>query len=138
MGGVSLDELDAPGDPALSQPAQAPQAGTLAARPPYTFFPQTGTQGRDLFIINYVDLSGSLYDIGKPGLDYECTTYSYLGHNGHDSGIEGFRVQDISVPVFAALNGTIYDAHDGEDDHQTVNLQGRPANYVTLSHGSGY
>lgn len=141
MSGGGDDAVEAPGDPALTAPtavARDPRPRPLAARPPYTFYPQAGIQGLDLFISNYVDLNGAAYDITAPGLDYECTTYSYQGHSGHDSIIEGFREQAIGVPVFAALDGTVTVAEDGEFDEQTTNLAGREANYVTLSHPDGY
>ena len=141
MGGGGGDQVEAQGDPALTSPAPVvrnPRPSPLAARPPYTFFPQAGIPGRDLFTSNYVDLNGASYDITAPGLDYECTDYSYQGHSGHDSIIEGFREQAIGVPVFAALDGTVTSAHDGEFDEQTTNLAGRAVNYVTLAHQGGY
>lgn len=141
MGGGRSGPIEGPGDPALTSPARVaadPRPRPLAARPPYTFFPQAGIPGQDLFTSNYVDLNGASYDITAPGLDYECTNYSYQGHNGHDSIIEGFREQAIGVPVFAALDGTVTTAHDGEFDEQTTNLTGRAVNYVTLAHQGGY
>ena len=141
MGGGGNDAIEAPGDPALTSPAaiaRDPRPRPLAARPPYTFYPQAGIPGRDLFISNYVDLNGASYDITAAGLDYECTNYSYQGHSGHDSIIEGFREQAIGVPVFAALDGIVTAAEDGEFDEQTTNLAGRAVNYVTLSHLDGY
>jgi hypothetical protein len=49
-------------------------------------------------------------------------------------GIYGFREQSIGVPIFAALDGTVVDAHDGEDDMNTE-WRGQPANYVILDNG---
>ena len=119
--------------------AKAARIRTLAATaPPYTFFPQAGTQGQDLFLANYVDLSNSAFDHNGSGLDFACTDYSYAGHNGHDSLVDGFREQAIGVPVFAALNGTVIGVHDGEPDQETVNLVGRPTNFVAIAHAGGY
>jgi murein DD-endopeptidase MepM/ murein hydrolase activator NlpD len=135
-------EVEAPGDPVLTYaPAAADptRVRPLAARPPYTFFPQAGIHGQDLFITNYVDMTvGSSYDITQPGRDFECTAYSYQGHNGHDSGIDGFREQAIGVPVFAALDGTVTQQHDGEPDQNTTNDRDRPGNLVVLRHEGNY
>lgn len=141
MGGGVDDAVEAPGDPLETyrpNVSRAPRAGTLAVRPPYTFFPHAGTLGQDLSIANYVDVGNSPFDVTKPGLDYECTGYSYGGHSGHDSIIDGFREQAIGVPVFAALDGTVVGVHDGEPDQETTSLVGRPTNFVALAHAGGY
>jgi hypothetical protein len=141
MGGGGFGEIEAPGDPALTLPlgvAVGQAVGVLAARHPYTFYPQAGVQGWDLAIDNYVDLNTTSYDITKPGLDFECTEYSYQGHNGHDSVIDGFREQSIGVPIFAALDGTVTATHDGEADDNVTNVVGRAPNYVTVSHAGGF
>ncbi len=137
-----MDLIEGPSEEALAAPAGIagdPRPRPLATRPPYTFYPHAGTPGLDLFISNYVDLSGgaSTFDTTLPGVDYECTGYSYQGHGGHDSGIEGFREQAIGVPVFAALDGTVLQVRDGEPDEQTTNAS-RPSNLVFLSHQDGY
>ncbi|HET6261543.1 MAG TPA: M23 family metallopeptidase, partial [Chloroflexia bacterium] len=96
---------------------------------PYTFYPQAGTLWQDLFMANFVDL-----DPSTGVKDWDCSGYTYDGHKGHDSGINSFQEQVIGVPIFAALDGTVVDAHDGEfDRHTTANTQ--KANYVILGHG---
>ncbi len=97
---------------------------------PYPFFPQAGTLWQDLYVNNFVDL-----DSTAGILDWDCTQQSYGGHMGHDSDIRSFREQGIGVPVFAALDGTVVDLHDGEPDMNTSS-QGQPANYVVLDHGN--
>jgi hypothetical protein len=97
---------------------------------PYAFFPQAGTLWQDLYVNNFVDL-----DSGGGILDWDCTQQTYNGHTGHDSDIRSFREQGIGVPVFAALDGTVVDLHDGEPDTNT-SAQGQPANYVVLYHGN--
>jgi hypothetical protein len=97
---------------------------------PYAFFPQAGTLWRDLYVNNFVDL-----DSTGGILDWDCTQHSYNGHAGHDSDIRSFREQAIGFPVFAALDGTVVDLHDGEPDMNT-SAQGQPANYVILDHGN--
>ncbi len=97
----------------------------------YAFFPQAGNLWGDLFPNNFVDL-----DPTSPGiLDYHGTAYTYDGHQGIDSDICTFTEQSIGVPIFAALNGTVVAAHDGEFDMNTTQVAGAAANYVVLSHG---
>ena len=96
---------------------------------PYTFYPQAGTLWQDLFMQNFVDL-----DPSTGVKDWDCSGYTYDGHRGHDSGIKSFQEQVIGVPIFAALDGTVVDAHDGEFDRNTVNGT-QKANYVVLDHG---
>ena len=104
-----------------------PPPGTLR---PYAFFPQAGTLWQDLFLNNFVDVGD-----GVTPLDYDCSGYTYLGHEGHDSDLVGFREQAAGVPVFAALDGVVVSAHDGEPD-MNVQALGQRANSVILDHGN--
>ncbi|HEX3125779.1 MAG TPA: M23 family metallopeptidase [Thermoanaerobaculia bacterium] len=99
----------------------------------YPFFPQAGVLGRDLFLNNYTDQNPS------SGLvrDWDCTDYTYDGHQGHDSLIRSFREQLIGVPVFAVRDGVVLDTHDGEPDMNTEQVPTNQANYVVIDHGSG-
>lgn len=107
------------------QPRTAPQL--------YPFNPIGGTLWQDLFVGNFVDL-----DSTSPGiLDWDCSQFTYDGHLGHDIGIRSFQEQAIGVPVFAALDGTVINVHDGEFDMNTT-AAGQPANYVILDHGDGH
>jgi hypothetical protein len=96
---------------------------------PYTFHPQAGTLWQDLFMNNFVDL-----DPSTGAKDWDCSGYTYNGHMGHDSDIKSFQEQVIGVPIFAALDGTVVDAHDGEFDRNTA-AGSQKANYVVLDHG---
>lgn len=108
----------------------APKA--TPATPLYPFFPQAGIQGQDLFLLNFADLNTT------SGIrDWDCTGYTYDGHQGHDSLIRSFREQAIGVPIYAVLDGRVVDAHDGEFDMNTV-WRNVPANYVVLDHGGGF
>jgi hypothetical protein len=95
----------------------------------YPFVPIAGTAWLDRFILNFVDLdpTGGI-------LDWDCSAFTYDGHHGHDIDLRTFGEQDIGVPVFAALDGTVAAWHDGEFDRNT-SAQGQPANYVVLFHG---
>jgi hypothetical protein len=96
---------------------------------PYTFHPQAGTLWQDLFMNNFVDL-----DPSAGAKDWDCSGYTFNGHMGHDSDIKSFQEQVIGVPIFAALDGTVVDAHDGEFDMNTA-AGPQKANYVVLDHG---
>lgn len=112
---------------------QPPFRATVPVQPPaYPFFPQAGIHGQDLMLVNFADL-----DPGSGIRDWDCSGYTYDGHQGHDSVIRSFREQAIGVPVYAALDGRVVDAHDGEPD-MSVTLVVQPANYVILDHGNGY
>jgi murein DD-endopeptidase MepM/ murein hydrolase activator NlpD len=97
---------------------------------PYPFVPIAGTLWQDRWVNNFVDLNS-----GSPGiLDWDCTDFTYDGHNGHDIDLRSFGEQDVGVPVFAALDGIVSASHDGELDRNTVQAN-QPANYVIVSHG---
>jgi hypothetical protein len=97
---------------------------------PYPFYPQAGKLWEDLFPNNFVDLNPASPAI----LDYNGTAYTYDGHQGIDSDLCTFTEQSIGVPVFAALDGVVTAAHDGEFDMNTTQVPGAPANYVVLRH----
>lgn len=100
----------------------------------YPFYPQAGILGKDLFIHNFTDQDPA------PSLvrDWDCSGYTYDGHQGHDSLIRSFREQAIGVPVFAVRDGLVVEAHDGEEDMNTTWKPNARANYVILDHGDGY
>ena len=110
----------------------APFVNPNTASVPYVFYPQAGTLWDDLFLNNFVDL-----DPTSGIKDFDCTNWTYDGHTGHDSGIHTFDEQAIGVPIFAALDGVVVDAHDGEYDMNTT-WNNQPANYVVLDHGNNH
>ena len=97
---------------------------------PFTFYPLGGTLYGDLFTNNFCDL-----DPSAGILDWDCTDFSYDGHDATDVDLRTFGEQAIGVPVFAALDGTVIGTHDGEDDMHT-SCAG-VANYVIIDHGNG-
>jgi hypothetical protein len=102
----------------------------------YPFFPHAGILGHDLFITNFTDLDPHT---GAAAIqDWDCSQYTYDGHQGHDSLIRSFREQAIGVPIFAVLDGVVVDTHDGEPDMNTVWDDRNQANYVIVDHGGGY
>ncbi len=115
------------------QSAGAPEVD-VGALQRYSFYPQGGLAGRDLFFYNFTDL-----DTATTGIrDWDCSGYTYDGHHGHDSGPRGFREQAIGVPIFAVLDGTVTTAHDGEFDEMTEWVNGTRANFVVVDHGGGH
>jgi hypothetical protein len=99
----------------------------------YPFQPIAGTIWQDRFIMNFVDLDSS-----SGILDWDCTGFTYDGHQGHDLVLRHFGEQDVGVPVFAALDGTVVARHDGEFDRNTSLNPSAVANYVILDHGGGH
>ncbi len=95
--------------------------------------PMAGVLGGDAFVYNYVDLE-------RPGsglLDWDCSIYTYDGHNGHDIAIRGFREQAIGVPVFAAASGAVVEVVDTLAD-DSVDTAPKPGNHVIVDHGGGW
>jgi hypothetical protein len=102
----------------------------LAVPEKFTFYPMGARLYRDVFTTNFNDL------LPGPGIrDFDCTEYTYNGHNATDTGLRTFGEQAIGVPVFAALNGTVIATHDGEEDMHTA--CGGTANSVIIDHGGG-
>jgi hypothetical protein len=134
-----------PGADGLSPAQEAEVERAIAARGPwrgappkaadagsFPFFPQAGGLGRDLFLNNFTDL-----DPAAGIRDWDCSQYTYDGHQGHDALIRSFREQEIGVPVFAVRPGLVVQAHDGEPDHNTEWVPTNHANLVVLDHGDG-
>lgn len=99
--------------------------------PKLTFFPLAGRLHADLFMFNFVDLNPTAgFQV------WDCSDFTYDGHNGNDTDLRSFGEQFVGVPVYAANNGMVIDSHDGEDDMNTT-WAGQPANYVIIDHGAG-
>lgn len=98
--------------------------------PKYTFYPMAGRLYRDLFTNNFVDL-----DPGPGILDWDCTDFTYDGHDGSDVDLRTFGEQVIGVPIFAAQDGVVLETQDGNPD-MNVTCTGLP-NYVIIDHGHG-
>ena len=133
-GAFSIQVDDGPAREEQDRPSPADRHAAIPAPPgtlrPYAFFPQAGTLWQDLFLNNFVDLGD-----GVTPLDYDCSGYTYVGHDGHDSDLTGFREQAAGVPVFAALDGVVVSTHDGEPD-MNVQALGQRANSVIVDHGN--
>lgn len=107
---------------------------TTHALDSFMLYPVAGTFGKDIFVPYFVDLDKT--PVGER--DFRCTDYTFDAHTGHDPYIRSFREQEIGVPVFAPLDGTVLEVHDGEPDQHTSVDPNAVANFVVLSHASGY
>jgi hypothetical protein len=120
--------------------SRRPERAAAGGAPPhlYTFFPQAGSLTADLLPSALVDL-----DPGPGILSFDCTQWSYDGHTGQDAEIRGFAAMEVGVPVFAALDGTVIFAHDGEPDMNAItsldecDILGLVGNGVVIDHGLG-
>lgn len=108
----------------------APPVAAAALPEKFTFHPLGGSLYRDLYTMNFVDLAPS-----AGLLDWDCTDFTYDGHDASDVMLRSFGEQDIGVPVFAALDGTVVATHDGEPD-KNRSCTG-VANYVVIDHAGG-
>ena len=71
--------------------------------------------------------------------DHNCGSIAYDGHKGTDIAIGPFgflKMDNNSVEVIAAANGTIIDKHDGSFD-RNCSGNNQTANYVVLQHSDG-
>ena len=95
----------------------------------FTFYPMAGNIWGDVWMQNYNDLdpTGGI-------LDWDCTNFTYNGHDATDALIRTFGEQALGVPIFAALDGTVISTHDGEPDMNT-SCQG-VGNHVIIDHGN--
>jgi hypothetical protein len=107
-------------------------AGTAQAMP-YRFGldPNQCSNGR-CYVTAYFDNDRSTGVVR----DWACGTKTYDNHGGTDYGIGGFTAMDAGRDVFAAQDGTVIAAHDGEFDRCTSGSCG-VANYVWIKHADG-
>ena len=103
-----------------------------SARQPYPFVPLGATLFDEVFGQNFVDL-----ETGPGLLDFTGGAATVNGSTGEDFLLPSFAVEDIGVPVFAALDGTVSQAvYTDRADHVTAGGTGQ-GNYVLLDHGAG-
>jgi murein DD-endopeptidase MepM/ murein hydrolase activator NlpD len=87
----------------------------------------------DWTIVNYSDL-----DSTEGIVDYRGGNYTYNGHNAIDYILANFAAMDAGVPVYAAADGTVLFAHDGEHDRcSRVSPCGDFPNYIWIQHANG-
>jgi Peptidase family M23 len=81
-------------------------AAVLAA---FSFWPQAGVLGQDLYFTNSVDLDTA----AGATLDPWCGHRTYDGHTGDDVVIRSFREVEIGVPIFSLTDGKVAEVQDG-------------------------
>ena len=70
--------------------------------------------------------------------DFAGGPFQYDGHFAWDMNSGGFDVMDRGVPIYAAADGTVVAAVDGNFDRRRDWDQNYPANFVIVDHGDGY
>ena len=96
----------------------------------FPFYPLGATLYRDVFTNNFVDVNPT-----TGFQDWDCTDFTFDGHEATDVDVRTFTEQSIGVQIFSALDGTVAATHDGETDMHTTCV-GLP-NYVAIDHGGG-
>lgn len=117
------------------EPSVALPLGEPEGAPPYAFLPVGARSHRDVLIVNFVDVIPE----GGAAADFNCTSppLTWDWHRGNDVMIRTFAEQLIGVPVFAAMDGVVVSAHDGEFDMNVQCAPGVAGNSVAINHGSG-
>lgn len=100
---------------------------------PLDLYPVAGLFGRDLYIPYFVDLNPAT----GAKRDFNCTDFTFDGHDGTDPYIRSFREQDIGVPIFAPRAAVVGTVHDGEPDHNVATDNTKKPNYVILHLSDG-
>lgn len=72
------------------------------------------------------------------GVDWNCGTLRYSGHQGNDFGVGSFPGMDEGRDVVASAPGVVVETHDGEADRCTSGSCGPVyGNYVKIEHDDG-
>ena len=87
----------------------------LAASAVFSFWPQGGLLGQDLYFANSVDADPA----AGATLDPWCGHRTYDTHGGEDITFRSFREIALGVPVFSMTDGTIVEVQDGFFDFRS-------------------
>ncbi|HEY0160113.1 MAG TPA: M23 family metallopeptidase [Thermoanaerobaculia bacterium] len=133
---LSLAEPHPPSQEGVRQPRHRMRADAVSYGPStllvYPVAGEVAGDGGDFTIPYYVDVEPA-----SPAFrDFNCGSQTFDGHTGHDPYIRSFAEQRIGVPVFAVLDGTVIELHDGEPDENTDNSSLFPANYIVIRHAN--
>ena len=121
-----------------AQPSASPRATPITEdvtnpRQPYAFVPIGGNVYDDVFLQNFVDLEAA-----PDLLDFTGGNFTLSGETGEDVVLRSFAEQDLGVPVFAALDGTVSQAvYSDTNDRSTTGTSSGLGNYVILDSGAG-
>lgn len=97
--------------------------------------PIEGEEGRDFFIVNYVDHASEENVIR----DYRCGTKTYDGHQGTDFTLRSFAQMDSGVAVLAAADGIVFAVIDSLYDRNKESVVERGfGNWIGIAHEGGW
>lgn len=94
--------------------------------------PLHGIQGKDFWILNYVDHNREY----KAITDYNCGNRTYDGHRGTDFHIRSFGAMDSGVYVHAVADGIVAALKDGMYDRSKRMNNNGFGNYIEILHGN--
>ncbi len=98
-------------------------------------WPVEGEPGKDVILVNHVDHDTTFNAIRN----YNCTVYTYDGHDGTDFVLRSFRQMDSGVAVLAAADGHVIAVVDTLYDRNKVSIIERGfGNYIAIKHAEGY
>jgi hypothetical protein len=100
---------------------------------PLDLYPVAGMFGRDLYIPYFVDVNPA----SGAKLDFNCSDFTFDGHDGNDPYVRSFREQDIGVPIFSPRAAVVGTTHDGEEDHNVIADNTKKPNFVILHLNDG-
>lgn len=95
--------------------------------------PLEGVEGRDYWIVNYMD-----HDTSAGMRNYLCKNKTYDTHQGTDFVIRSFKTMDSGVYVTAAANGRVSLLRDGLFDRNKHTNPGGFGNFIELAHPGNY
>lgn len=97
--------------------------------------PIEGEEGKDFFIVNYVDHAAEEGAIR----DYRCGTKTYDGHQGTDFTLRSFAQMDSGTAVLAAADGTVFAVVDSLYDRNKESVIARGfGNRIGIAHAGGW
>ena len=98
------------------------------------------TANVDYTIGNYVDVDPRPDPNGTLGYEQDAFggPYMYDGHDGYDEGPYGSSGMDAGFPVYAAANGTVTYASDGQYDREMYTNTSSAGNIINIDQGNGW
>lgn len=109
--------------------------GAITAKGQVVFssLPLDGINGRDFFMVNYVD-----HDTSTAVGESWCGDKTYNGHQGTDFVLRSFKTMDSGVTVRAVASGRVFFASDTQFDRNKHTNSLGFGNYVAINHQNQY
>jgi len=106
-----------------------------SAQSPEFEIPVEGVQGRDYFVVNYVDRDPA----EGVATDYRCGSKSYDGHEGTDFVLRSFAQMDSGMWIRSAADGIVFSVEDTLFDRNKVSVVERGfGNWIGVAHENGW